>query len=365
MRLTEVRLRGFRNYKALDLVPAPHMNVLIGENAAGKTNVLESLFFGALGKSHRTPRDAELILHGEENASVDLRLETNAGTRTIGIRLSRSGKKRLLIDGRQLSRSGELMGCLNVVLFAPEDLSLVKDGPGERRRFLNMALSQQDPRYYYLLQVYNAALKQRNALLRSEELPPEREFLPWEEQLAGAGSAIRRRREAFCGEIARRAEEIHCQLSQGKERLRVTYRPDAELVGEGDEKALLERLAASRRQDAYRGGTATGPHRDDFLVELDGRDARSYGSQGQQRTSVLSLKMAELDMVRELRGESPVLLLDDVFSELDADRRRMLLMRCADAQTFITCTQMDVPDGYPPEDLRILRVCGGALTEEE
>ena len=145
----------------------------------------------------------------------------------------------------------------------------------------------------------------------------------------------------------------------------MTYRPDAELVGEGDEKALLERLAASRRQDAYRGGTATGPHRDDLLVELDGRDARSYGSQGQQRTSVLSLKMAELDMVRELRGESPVLLLDDVFSELDADRRRMLLMRCADAQTFITCTQMDVPDGYPPEDLRILHVCGGALTEEE
>ena len=146
MRLTEVRLRNFRNYTALDLTPAPHMNILIGENAAGKTNILESLFFGALGKSHRTPRDAELIRHGEENASVDLRLDTSAGTRTIGIRLSRNGKKRLLVDGKLLGRSGELMGCLNLVLFAPEDLTLIKSGPGERRRFMNMALSQQDPR---------------------------------------------------------------------------------------------------------------------------------------------------------------------------------------------------------------------------
>ena len=144
----------------------------------------------------------------------------------------------------------------------------------------------------------------------------------------------------------------------------MAYRPDVEPAGD-DRQALLERLASTRRQDAYRGGTCTGPHRDDLLVELDGKDARAYGSQGQQRTAVLSMKMAELEMVRELRGESPVLLLDDVFSELDADRRRMLLSRCTDAQTFITCTQMDVPEGYRADEIRVLRVRGGTVTEEE
>ena len=364
MQLTKVCLRNFRNYEAQEIFPAPHMNILIGENAAGKTNILEALFFGALGKSHRTPRDTELIRHGEEYASVDLTLGTKAGTRSIGIRLSRSGKKKLLVDGKRLDRSGELMGCLNLVLFAPEDLTLIKSGPAERRRFMNMALSQQDPQYYYMLQVYNAALKERNALLKAEELPPESEFLPWEEQLAAAGSRIRRSRAAFCGEIARRAGEIHSRLSAEKETLFAVYRPDTELSPQDDRQLLLEKLVTSRRQDQYRGGTGTGPHRDDLLVELNGKDARSYGSQGQQRTAVLSLKIAELGMLRELRGESPVLLLDDVFSELDADRRRMLLSCCRDAQTFLTCTQMDVPEGYPRDRLRILSVRNGMVEEK-
>ena len=249
MRLTEVRLRNFRNYETQDFAPAPYMNILIGENAAGKTNILESLFLAALGKSHRTPRDAELIRYGEEHASVDLQIETRAGSRSIGVRLSRNGQKKLLIDGKRLNRSGELMGCLNLVLFAPEDLTLIKSGPGERRRFMNMALSQQDPQYYYLLQVYNAALKQRNALLKNEELPSEKEFLPWEEQLAASGSRIRKSRASFCAEIAFRAGEIQTRLSGERERLTVAYKPDIPLLSEGDPHALMERLAETRRQD--------------------------------------------------------------------------------------------------------------------
>lgn len=369
MRLTGIRLRNFRNYQALDLAPGPGLNLLLGENAAGKTNVLEALFLSALGKSHRAGKDPELIRTGEDYAAIDLALDTSGGSRTIGVRLSRREKKKVLLDGSRLNRSGDLMGCLTLVLFAPEDLTLIKDGPGERRRFLNMAISQQTPRYYFLLQAYNLALKQRNALLKREELPGDEEFLPWEEQLAAAGAQIMAHRERFAGALSGSARRSHELVSGGKEILSLSYQPalpweagmDASDYGE----LLLTRLKESRRRDVFRGGTGVGPHRDDLTICINGEEAKGFASQGQQRTAVLSLKLAELEILSNIRGEKPVLLLDDVFSELDRKRQALLLSACREVQTFITCTHLDTLPPAGEAELRRYHIQGGALVKEE
>ncbi len=364
MQITEVRLQGFRNYASARIAPAPGLNVLVGENAAGKTNVLEAVFLCALGRSHRTPRDAELINCCADAALVGLALTTTGGTRDVQVRLPRGERKRISVDGTQLSRSGELMGCLNAVLFAPEDMALVKDGPGERRRFLDMELSQQKPAYYYKLQQYNLALRQRNALLRQADRPPASALEPWEEQLARLGASIMASRASLVTELAALAREKHLALSGGKETLFAAYRPNVAL--EPDETAgdvILRRLIFERERDFIRGSTGAGPHRDDMELLLDGADVRVYGSQGQQRTVVLSLKLSELEILRRARGEPPVLLLDDVFSELDRERQRMLLAACQGCQTFITCTHLEEVAEAGAAGMRVYDVRGGGITE--
>lgn len=364
MRITAMRLRAYRNYESLDLLPAPGLNVLVGDNAAGKTNVLEAAFLAALGRSHRTRTDAELIKTGADCGSLDVTVATRAGTRSIGVRLSRKDRRRLLIDGASPARSGELMGVLNVVLFAPEDLSLVKDGPAERRRFLSMALCQERPACYYLLQRYGAALRQRNALLRREEAASPDEFLPWEEQLAVTGAGIILARAAFLLRLNEAAKRIHAVISDGSEDLSAAYAPN---VPPDDEAALIEtirkRLALERTRDVFRGGTGTGPHRDDMALLINGADARTFGSQGQQRTAVLSLKLAELEILEKSAGEPPVLLLDDVFSELDRARQRLLLSACENAQTFITCTHIDALENAGAVEMKRFDVAQGRITE--
>lgn len=364
MQITEVRLQGFRNYASARIAPAPGLNVLVGENAAGKTNVLEAVFLCALGRSHRTPRDAELINVAADAALVGLVLTTSGGTRDVAVRILRGDKKRISVDGTQLSRSGELMGCLNAVLFAPEDMALVKDGPGERRRFLDMELSQQKPAYYYQLQQYNLALRQRNALLRQADRPPYSALEPWEEQLARLGASIMASRASLVTELAALAREKHLALSGGKETLSAAYRPSvvpdpSEAAGD----AILRRLISERERDFARGSTGAGPHRDDMELLLDGADVRVFGSQGQQRTVVLSLKLSELEILRKARGEPPVLLLDDVFSELDRERQRMLLKACTGCQTFITCTHLEEIAEAGATGMRVYSVRSGAITE--
>lgn len=364
MQITEVRLQGFRNYASARIAPAPGLNVLVGENAAGKTNVLEAVFLCALGRSHRTPRDAELINTGADAAFVGLVLTTAGGTRDVAVRILRGDRKRISVDGTQLSRSGELMGCLNAVLFAPEDMALVKDGPGERRRFLDMELSQQKPAYYYQLQQYNLALRQRNALLRQAGRPPCSALEPWEEQLARLGASIMASRAELMTELAALAREKHLALSGGRETLSAAYRPGvvpnpSETAGD----AILRRLISERERDFIRGSTGAGPHRDDMELLLDGADVRVFGSQGQQRTVVLSLKLSELEILRKARGEPPILLLDDVFSELDRERQRMLLKACTGCQTFITCTHLEEIGEAGAAGMRVYSVQSGAITE--
>lgn len=364
MRITGLQLTDFRNYAHLQLQPDAGLCVLTGDNAAGKTNVLEPIFLCALGRSHRTTHDAELIRETKSAGAVALTLATRGGTRTITCKLMGGERKRLLIDGTPLSRSGELLGCLNVVMFAPEDLMLVKGGPGERRRFLDMEISQLKPAYYYTLQQYNAALKQRNALLKEESAESRTLIAPWDEQLARLGANITAVRAEFLKELSEIAAGVHLKLSGERETLLLSYRPNlpeaepAQLV-----RAMHERLVENLPRDILRGSTSVGPHRDDIAMVLDGSDVRVYGSQGQQRTVVLSLKLSELEIVRRLRGETPVLLLDDVFSELDKRRQRMLLEAVQDCQTFLTCTHLEELTAAGALQMQVYSVSNGSVIE--
>ena len=364
MQITRLALHNYRNYASLTLSPAPGLNVLVGDNAAGKTNVLESAFLAVIGRSHRTRTDAELVKNGEDAASVDVTADTRAGTREVSVRIPRQGRRKLLIDGAAPGRTGELMGVINAVLFSPEDLSLIKGGPAERRRFVDMALSQEKPGYYYLLQRYGAALRQRNALLKREEAPKDEEFLPWEEQLARSGSGLILARAAFLRRLGETAGRLHDVITDGGEELTLSYMPN---VPPDDEKALSDtlrqRLAADRTRDVYRGGTGAGPHRDDIAASISGSDARTFGSQGQQRTAALSLKLAELEILALSTGEKPILLLDDVFSELDRARQRLLITACEGAQTFITCTHIDALENAGAVEMKRYNVRAGTVSE--
>lgn len=362
MWVSQLQLTNFRNYARLQLQPDAGLCVLTGDNAAGKTNVLEAVFLCALGRSHRTSRDAELIRESEQAGAVALTLHTRGGTRNISCKLMAGERKRVLIDGTALSRSGELLGCLNVVMFAPEDLMLVKGGPGERRRFLDMEISQLRPAYYYTLQQYNVALKQRNALLKAEAETALLE--PWDEQLSRLGAAITAERVQFLSELGGIASRLHVQLSGGRETLLLAYQPNLPDV-EPDRlaAAMRERLFDALERDRFRGSTSVGPHRDDVAMALDGSDVRVYGSQGQQRTVVLSLKLSELQIMRQLRGESPVLLLDDVFSELDRRRQRMLLDAVQGCQTFLTCTHLEELSAAGALQMQVYSVSAGNVIE--
>ncbi len=364
MRVTGLRLVNFRNYPSLTLRPDAGLCVLTGENAAGKTNVLESLFLCSLGRSHRTVRDGEMVRAGENFASVSVDVETRGGPRRIECKLSSGDRKKLTIDGAPLVRSGELLGCLNVVMFAPEDLALVKDGPGERRRFLDMAISQLRPSYYYTLQQYNNALKQRNALLKDSEAMDFDALACWDEQLSVLGAAIILSRAELVERLGLIAAEQHETLSDGAEALLVEYEPNVAPQASNDlVKTLRLALADTAERDMYRGSTSVGPHRDDIKLLINRTDVRIYGSQGQQRTTVLSLKLAQLEILREEKDDSPVLLLDDVFSELDRNRQKMLLIAAQDCQTFLTCTHLEEVAAAGVEQMQVYQVADRHVIE--
>ncbi|MBQ3141844.1 MAG: DNA replication/repair protein RecF [Clostridia bacterium] len=362
MHIRQIRLVQFRNYESLRLSPGKGLNVLVGSNAAGKTNLIEAIFLCSVGRSHRTRHDDELIQMGTSGGSVLLELENATGLHHIHCKLRENARKTYLIDNTQLTRSGELLGCLNVVLFAPEDLNLIKQGPSERRRFLDMQLSQLRPAYYYRLQQYNAALKQRNALLKSDQNAAfESQLQIWDEQLAALGESIVRARAAFCDQLHTFSRELHTLFASGEE-LDVIYRPHTP-VQENLRDALYSALCAQRQKDILRGTTSVGPHRDDIAILVNGLDARTYASQGQQRTAALSVKLSQVSLVQKIKGETPVLLLDDVLSELDESRQKMLAFAMQNCQTFLTCTQLAGISAYEG-DMQIFHVENGTICVE-
>lgn len=368
MRITQMELRNFRNYIHAELCPDSRLTVLTGPNAQGKTNVLEALHLCCLGRSHRTSHDRELIAWGQDRCSVKVAVRRRDGMHEAAVVLYRGEERRkqVQVNGKQVTRIGELMGNFHGILFSPEDLSIVKGGPGERRRFLDMELSQLRPVVFYALQRYARSLSQRNNLLRElSKAPSLRATLDtWDEQLAEVGAAVVVHRRSYVEALSAEAQRNYAAIAGESDALSVRY--STQLDGGGDQSVLAEQFAArlrkAREEDIRRGSTSVGPHRDDLRLLLGDRDARMYGSQGQQRTVALSLKLAELDVVRAERGENPVLLLDDVMSELDPYRRRQLVERIASVQTILTCT--DLSDLGNAEPGAVYRVKAGTLTAE-
>ena len=343
MRVKSLSLKNFRNYEQASITPDSGVTVFTGPNAQGKTNILEALHLCCLGRSHRTARDEELIRWGADSARVQILTQQLDGTHEVTILLSRTQKKKktVRIGARQAERIGELFGHVCGVLFSPEDLSIVKDGPAERRRFLDMQLSQLRPQYFYSLQRAVRTLNQRNALLK--EIARHPSLLPtldmWDEQLARVGADIAQNRREAIAFLDGEARRAHASLTDGREELRLWYISQTVDAPDAAEQ-LLGRLRAARSEDLRRMTTTVGIHRDDMGVTINGKEARTFASQGQQRSAVLSLKLAQLEMAARETGEAPILMLDDVMSELDPQRRRQLIERIDRVQTFVTCTDL-------------------------
>lgn len=359
MIVTRAQLNHFRSYEACEIAPCAGVNVLLGDNGQGKTNVLEALYLCCTGRSHRTRQDREMIRWGADMAEVKVDALRRDGTHQVEIALPAAGRRRIRVSGQEISRSGELMGHVTGVLFSPEDLRTVKDGPAERRRFVDMALSQVKPAYYYALQRYNRALKQRGEALRAAALSPQvlATLDAWDEQLAAAGAELMARRRAYIETLSARAALTHRDIADGRERLEIRYLPS--VTAGDDAQSILDALLAARESDVRRMTTSVGAHRDDVQILVEGRDVRAYGSQGQQRTAALAMRLSEMEVMREALGEWPMLMLDDVMSELDPSRRRQLVGRLEGIQTFITCT--DPADLAGAEPGMAWRVRDGAL----
>ena len=342
MKIVRLRLRNFRSYSDCLFTPCDGVTALVGDNGQGKTNILEAVYLTCTGRSHRTRQDRDLVRWGADAADIQIDTLRRDGSHNVEILLPNLGKRKLKVAGQEVSRSGELLGHVTGVLFSPEDLRTVKDGPAERRRFVDMALSQLQPAYYYAMQRYNRALKQRNELLKTALSRPGvlSTLDAWDEQLAEVGADLIRRRREYISKLSCVAGETHFDIANDRERLEIQYSPN---VNAESASELMDALFAARDTDARRLTTTVGPHRDDVALMVDGRDVRAFGSQGQQRTAALSMRLAELNVMREALGEWPVLMLDDVMSELDPSRRRRLLSHIQGIQTLVTCTD--------PEDL--------------
>lgn len=360
MIIQSLELHNFRNYEKLNMTFHPGINVLYGDNAQGKTNVLESIFVGGTTKSHRGNKDKEIIKIGEEESHIRIFAEKEKTVHKIDMHLRKNKAKGIAIDGIPIKKSGELLGLVHIIFFSPEDLAVIKNGPSERRRFINMELAQLDKIYLYNLSEYNKALGNRNKLLK--QLKYQREWEDtlhiWDDQLMKAGKKIIKRREAFIEELSRIVYEIHKKLSGGKEELVMKYEPNVRA------EEFEEKMKMSLEKDIALSVSHVGPHRDDIIFSIKDVDIRKYGSQGQQRTCALSLKLAEIEMVKKIIGDKPVLLLDDVLSELDRNRQNYLLESIHDIQTIITCTGLEEFIDKNMTIDKVFKVIKGQIQEE-
>ena len=321
MIIKSLELANFRNYEELNISFDKGTNILYGDNAQGKTNILEAIYVSATTKSHKGSKDKEIINFNKEEAHIRTYLEKENVETRVDMHLRKNKSKGIAIDGQKIKKAADLMGLLNVVFFSPEDLSIIKDGPAERRRFADMELCQLDSFYLYNLNHYNKIIGQRNKLLKDMYFQPElKETLNiWDSQLVSFGSKIIERREQFVKQLGDIIFDIHKKLSGGKEELVIAYEPDVSI------EDFEKQMKYNQDKDIRLKQTTTGPHRDDFSFVVNGVDIRKYGSQGQQRTAALSLKLSEIELVKKISKDTPVLLLDDVLSELDSNRQNYLL----------------------------------------
>ncbi len=358
MIIKSIELADYRNYDFLTLQFDRGTNILYGDNAQGKTNILEAIFVSATTKSHKGSKDKEMIRFGKEEAHIRTYIEKENVESRVDMHLRSSRSKGIAIDGQKLKKAADLLGLCNVVFFSPEDLGIIKNGPAERRRFVDMELCQLDSFYLYNLNHYNKIVNQRNKLLKDMYLNPDlKETLGiWDMQLVSFGSKIIERRRLFVEQLNEIIYEIHKKLSGGKEDLTISYEPDVEIEG------FERKLKNNQDRDIKTKMTSVGPHRDDFSFMVGNTDIRKFGSQGQQRTAALSLKLSEIELVKKITKDHPVLLLDDVLSELDSNRQNYLLNSIGDIQTIITCTGLEEFVNNRFEVNKIFKVSEGVVT---
>lgn len=337
MYVESIELKNYRNYDSANVSFSPGVNILCGDNAQGKTNLLEAIYVTGTSRSHRGSRDKELIRFGEEEGHIRLYFRKNDLSHRLDLHLKKKKSKGIAVDGLPIRRSSELLGMLHIVFFSPEDLSMIKNGPSERRRFLDMEMSQLDKGYLQYLSVYQKALSERNNLLKQiDRFPQLIDTLDgWDEQLLDVGCQIIRKRQNFMVQIDEMMRDIHGKLTGNREKIQVFYEKNVL------EEEFREKLYANRERDIRYGSTSVGPHRDDMAFHVNEIDIRRFGSQGQQRTAALALKLSEIRLIEAVSGEKPVLLLDDVLSELDVHRQNYLLENISDIQTMISCTGLD------------------------
>ena len=345
MIIKSLELQNFRNYDSLNIHFSSGTNILYGDNAQGKTNILEAIYLSSTTKSHKGSKDKDIINFEKEEAHIRTFLEKEGIENKVDMHLRKNKSKGIAINGQKIKKAAELLGLLNVVFFSPEDLSIIKSGPAERRRFVDMELCQLDSFYLYNLNNYNKIVNQRNKLLKDMYFRPElRDTLNiWDSQLVSFGSKIIERRELFVKQLNEIIYEIHKKLSGDKENLCICYEADTTI--ENYEQALK----ASQERDIKLKQTTVGPHRDDFSFMEGTIDIRKFGSQGQQRTAALSLKLSEIELVKKMTKDNPVLLLDDVLDSI------------GDIQTIITCTGLDELINNRFEIDKIFRIENGSL----
>ena len=335
MYIDNIKLNHFRNYEQLELQLNPNINIFYGDNAQGKTNILEAIFLGSFGKSFRTNKEKEMIQFKEEKAFVEIVYQKK--DRDGKIKIEIGDKKNIYLNGIKLKKLSELLGTINVVIFTPDDIHILKGGPQNRRRFLDIMISQLKPNYMYNLNLYLKTIEQRNNYLRQIKIENKSINMLdiWDETLSEYSYKIFEYRKYFIDKFSEKLEVFHNLITKsGKEEIKIKY------ISNGrDRESYLENLRKSRQVDIKRGFTATGIHRDDFMIYINNRPVAIFGSQGQQRTAVLTLKLCELQIVKDELNENPILLLDDFMSELDGNRKKHFLENIEDTQVIITCTE--------------------------
>ncbi len=337
MYIESVQLKNYRNYESLEMDLSHETNILYGDNAQGKTNILESIYLCGTTKSHRGSKDREIIRFQEEESHIRMMVVKKNISYRIDMHLKKNKPKGVAINGIPIKKARELFGVVNIVFFSPEDLNIIKNGPGERRRFIDLELCQLNPIYLTDLSNYNHIVNQRNKLLKDIVHQPglEGTLEIWDMQMAQFGRKIIESRKNFIEKLNQTIQVIHRNLTGEKEELELVYEPSVQA------QKLEQEIIRNRDRDMKFKMTTVGPHRDDLCVRINGVDIRKFGSQGQQRTAALSLKLSEIYLVKEIIKDTPILLLDDVLSELDGNRQNYLLNSIHDVQTLITCTGLD------------------------
>ncbi|MGN0704633.1 MAG: DNA replication/repair protein RecF [Lentihominibacter sp.] len=362
MYIREIELKDFRNYRELKVSFSRKVNIFLGNNAQGKTNLLEGIYLNAMARSFKTSKDREMIRFGEEFCKIRTVSVIDDEDQTTEIVITKDGKKGIKLDGVKVNRTSELLDRIYIIIFSPEDLKIVKDEPEKRRKFIDRELCQIKPGYYSDLSNYRKALRQRNTYLKETEI--ETSVLDiWDYELAKYGSKVILKRKEFIDKINIISNRIHEGISGGREKLELKYEPNVDFT-ENTEQDYYELLVSERNDDIRNRNTGRGPHKDDLSISGNGVDFRKFGSQGQQRTAALSLKLSEIKLIEEETGEKPVLLLDDVLSELDNDRQTYLINSLGENQMFITTTDLSGKVARALPEGKVFKISSGNVEIE-